>query len=156
MPNAYLSLAANVIMSYGGTLDKYMGDGLMAIFNAPNEQDDHITSAIESALMLQQAARELSNQRQDGLSFSVGIHMGEAVVGYIGTDSAINYTAVGDVVNLAKRLQEAARAGQILLEESIIQRLGSQISAQALGELKVKGRKQAVKVYELQALVTPQ
>lgn len=156
MLNDYLSLAANVIMSYGGTLDKYIGDGLMAIFNAPNEQNDHLTVAIEAALMLQQAARELSNQRQDGLSFSVGIHAGEAVVGYIGTDSAINYTAVGDVVNLAKRLQEAARAGQILLEESVIQRLGNQISAQALGELKVKGRRQQVKVYELQALVTPQ
>lgn len=151
MLNDYLSLAANVILSYGGTLDKYMGDGLMALFNAPDDIEDHVMAAMESALTLTQGAREMASQRHDGLSFSIGIHVGEAVVGYIGTDSAINYTAVGDVVNLAKRLQESAKPGQILVEESIIRRLGGRVQALPLGEMKVKGRQRVVQVYELLA-----
>jgi len=149
MLNDYLSLAANTIMSYGGTLDKYMGDGLMAIFNAPDEQPDHLRSALESALTLQQGAKQLAAQRGDGLSFSIGIHFGEAVVGYIGTDCAMNYTAVGDVVNLAKRLQEAARPGQIIIEESIAAMLNGKLQTQSLGELKIKGRQRPAAVYEL-------
>ena len=154
MLNDYLSLAANVILSYGGTLDKYMGDGLMAIFNAPDDVADHTMAALESALTLAQGTREMAAQRKDGLSFSMGIHVGEAVVGYIGTDSAINYTAVGDVVNLAKRLQESAKPGQILVEESTIRRLAGRIQATPLGEMKVKGRQRVVQVYELLSLAT--
>lgn len=149
MLNDYLSLAANVIMSYGGTLDKYMGDGIMALFNAPDPLDDHLGSAVEAALTLQQAARELSAQRRDTIAFSIGINCGEAVVGYIGTDSAMNYTAVGDAVNVAKRLQEAARSGQILVEESVARQLNGRVQAQALGELKIRGRQKPAIVYEI-------
>ncbi len=149
MLNDYLSLAANTIMSYGGTLDKYMGDGLMAIFNAPEDQPQHTLSALQAALTLQQATRELAAQRGDGLSFSIGIHTGEAVVGYIGTDCAMNYTAVGDVVNLAKRLQEAARPGQILIESGTLERVGSAVETTPLGEFKIKGRQATATVFEL-------
>ncbi|MDL1901464.1 response regulator [Anaerolineae bacterium CFX9] len=154
MLNDYLSLAANVMMSYGGTLDKYMGDGLMAIFNAPDDNTNHLQNAVESALTLQQAARQLEQQRGDGLAFSIGIHFGEAVVGFIGTDCAMNYTAVGDAVNLAKRLQEAAKPGQILVEEAVVQRLNGKIQAEALGELKVRNRKQPAQAYALKSLAT--
>lgn len=152
MLNDYLSLAANVILGYGGTLDKYVGDGLMAIFNAPEPQQYHLNQAIESALLLQEATRELGARRGEELAFSVGLHIGDAVVGYIGTDAAINYTAVGDTVNIAKRLQETAKAGQILIEEEIINQLhGGKIKTRELGELKFKNRQQSVKVYELLA-----
>jgi len=153
MLNDYLSLAANVIMSYGGTLDKYLGDGLMAMFNAPEEQPDHTRRAVEAALDLQQAMTELETQRQDGMSFGIGIGVGEAVVGYIGTDIAMNYTAVGDVVNVTKRLQEHAQPGQILMDEELVSRLQGAIQAHALGELKLKGRQKHERVYELQALI---
>ncbi|MFN8378129.1 MAG: adenylate/guanylate cyclase domain-containing protein [Anaerolineae bacterium] len=152
MLNDYLSLAANVIMSYGGTLDKYIGDGLMAIFNAPEDQPHHVQAAIEAAVTLQQGAAELSAQRGDGLAFGIGIHTGEAIVGFIGTDCAINYTAIGDVVNVAKRLQEAARPGQILIEEAIVSLSTGRIHAQPLGELKMKGRQNNAMVYALQGL----
>lgn len=151
--NNYLSLAANIMMSYGGTLDKYMGDGLMALFNAPNDQADHVAQAVEAALMLQQAARHMNEQRGDGLMFGVGIHVGDAVCGYIGTETAMNYTAIGDSVNLAKRLQEAAKSGQILVEQSVVMRLGNLIQATALGELKIKGRQKSAVVFELQGMV---
>ncbi len=149
MLNGYLSLAANVILSYSGTLDKYFGDGLMAIFNAPEDQPDHTYRAVEAALMLQHAGAELSTQRGDGLSFSMGIHVGDAVVGYVGTDSAVNYTAIGDVVNLAKRLQEFATPGQILAEEAVIRRLDPLIEARALGEIKFRGRLWQALAYEV-------
>lgn len=150
--NGYLSLAANVILSYGGTLDKYLGDGLMGLFNAPDPQSDHIQRAVDAALTLQEAANRLSSERGDSLQFSIGLGTGEAVVGYIGTDTAINYTAIGDVVNVSKRLQEAARGGQILVGDDILNVLGDRADAQSLGELKVRGRQKGVRVYELYGL----
>ncbi len=149
MLNDYMSLAANVILSYGGTLDKYLGDGIMAIFNAPEVQVNHVNQAVEAALTLQQAARELAAQRSEDLTFGIGINVGEAVVGYIGTDSAINYTAVGDAVNVAKRIQEAAKPGQILIEETVVRRLNGDAKVETIGELKFKNRTQPVSVYEL-------
>lgn len=154
MLNSYLSLAANIILSYHGTLDKYMGDGFMALFNAPEDQDHHVHLAADAALLLQSATAELASQRGDQLGFGIGIGVGEAVVGYLGTDNAINYTAVGDTVNLTKRLQEGARAGQIIVAEPVVQRLGSLAQTQPLGQMPLRGRQRHVNVYELLA-VTP-
>ena len=153
--NHYLSLAAEVIMGWGGTLDKFFGDGLMAIFNAPEPQPDHVHRAADSALALMKAADEVSAIHGHKLMYSVGVHVGEAVVGFIGTDRAVNYTAIGDTINLAKRLQEYAAPGQILVEESVIKRLGNLVEARPLGELKVKGRKRQAFVHELNGLRYP-
>ena len=103
-------------------------------------------------MTLHQAAHQLAEQRGEDLAFSVGISVGEAVVGYIGTDQAMNYTAIGDVVNLTKRLQEAAKAGQTLVDDLVIQRIGSAAQTNALGELKLKGRRQTVHVHEVSAI----
>lgn len=152
--NSYLSLAANIMMSYGGTLDKYMGDGLMAIFNAPHDQREHVYHALEAALMLQQTARSMNERRGNApkLMFGVGIHTGDAICGYIGSETAMNYTAVGDTVNLAKRLQESAKPGQTLIEQSVVTRLGDVVQAIPLGEIKVKGRNKSAIAYELQSV----
>ena len=147
--NHYLSLAAGVILGWEGTLDKYMGDGLMAIFNAPKEQPDHVHRVADAALAVMRAAQEVNLQHGYQLSYSIGVHVGEAVVGYIGTQRALNYTAIGDTVNLAKRLQENAQPGQILIEESIVKRLSNRIKVRPLGEIKVKGRQQPAVAYEL-------
>jgi class 3 adenylate cyclase/DNA-binding response OmpR family regulator len=152
MLNDYLSMAAEVVLAWDGTLDKFMGDGLMALFNAPVQQNDHVHRAADAALALLRASREMSEQRGDGLAYSVGVHVGEAVVGYVGTERAINYTAVGDVVNLAKRLQEYAAPGQVLIERAAIDRLGDLADAQPLGEMSVRGRRQPAFVYELRGL----
>lgn len=153
--NHYLSLAAEVVLAWEGTLDKFFGDGLMAIFNAPEAQNDHIHRAADAALALMKAADEVSAIHGHKLSYSVGVNVGEAVVGYIGTDRAINYTAIGDTVNLAKRLQEYAAPGQILIEEAVFKRLGKLAQARPLGEMKVKGRKKQAFVYELTGLLYP-
>ncbi len=152
MLNDYLSLAAELVMSWEGTLDKFFGDGLMAIFNAPKRQENHVHLATDTALALLRAAEELNERKGYGLSYSVGIHVGEAVVGYIGTRRAMNYTAIGDVVNLAKRLQEQAAPGQILAEQVVVDRLKGHIDAKKLGDLKMRNRKQPARVYAVNGL----
>jgi len=147
--NHYLNVAAGVVIGWEGTLDKFFGDGLMAIFNAPNKQPDHVHRAVDAALAIMEAADEINKHYGYNLSYSIGVHVGEAVVGYIGTSYAVNYTAIGDTVNLAKRLQEAAQPDQILVEEALVRRLGNQIRAKQLGELAVKGRKASAIAYEL-------
>ncbi len=152
MLNDYLSLAAEVILAWGGTLDKFLGDGLMAIFNAPEEQADHVHRATDAALALLKAGEEMRVRRGDELYYSIGVNVGEAIVGFVGTDRAMNYTAIGDVVNTAKRLQELAPPGKIWVESAVVERLADQIQAQPLGELKMRGRKQPAFAYELGGL----
>ena len=152
--NHYLSLAAEVVLGWNGTLDKFLGDGLMAIFNAPDDQPDHVHRAADAALALLRAANEVNAIHGHKLSYSVGVNVGEAVVGYLGTDRAMNYTAIGDTVNLAKRLQEYAAPGQILVEETVIKKLGSLAQAKPLGEIKLKGRKKQAFAYELHGLTS--
>ncbi|MDQ7037113.1 MAG: adenylate/guanylate cyclase domain-containing protein [Anaerolineae bacterium] len=149
MLNHYLHVAGGIIIGWEGTLDKFFGDGLMAIFNAPNKQADYVHRAAESALAIIQAAQEINQIYGYELAYSVGVHVGEAVVGYIGTSYAVNYTAIGDTVNLAKRLQETAAPNQILVDESVVKRLGAQVKAKLLGEITVKGRSKPSKAYEL-------
>jgi class 3 adenylate cyclase/DNA-binding response OmpR family regulator len=147
--NHYLSLAAGVVIGWQGTLDKFFGDGLMAIFNAPDPQADHVHRATDAAIAIMRAAEEVNLIHGHQLSYSIGVHVGEAVVGYIGSQDALNYTAIGDTVNLAKRLQEYAAPGQILVDESVVKRLGNLIHARPMGELKVKGRKTPSTAYQL-------
>ncbi|MCB9457319.1 MAG: response regulator [Anaerolineaceae bacterium] len=152
MLNDHLSLTAEIILGWDGTLDKYFGDGLMAIFNAPTLQSDHVHRAADAALALMRAGEEKRAQRGDTLNYSIGVHVGEAVVGYIGTDRAMNYTAIGDVVNTAKRLQELAPPGQIWVEQAVVDNLGDLIHAKSLGEIKIRGRKQPARAYQLLGL----
>lgn len=152
MLNDYLSLAAEIILAWDGTLDKFFGDGLMAIFNAPKMQEDHVHRAADAALALMRAGEEMRARRGDNLSYSIGVHVGEAVVGYIGTERALNYTAIGDVVNTAKRLQEMAPPGQIWIEEAVVQRLGELVQAQPLGAVKIRGRQKPARAHQLLGL----
>jgi len=132
--NRHISLAAQAVLEQEGTLDKFMGDAVMAFFNAPLPQPDHTLRAVQAALAMQEAIaayhRELDSEAR--LSFGVGINVGEAVVGNVGTAELMNYTAIGDSVNLAKRLQENAEAGQILLSQSTYQAVRGRVRVRAL------------------------
>jgi len=153
--NRHLSMAAEAILAYEGTLDKFMGDAMMAIFNAPLPQEDHALRAVKAAVAMQWAIadyhRQLSKAR--GLSFGVGINVGEVVVGNIGTKSRMDYTAIGDAVNLAKRLQENAGGGRILLSHSTYEQVKDHVSVRALPPLKVKGRMEPEPAYDLISLI---
>ncbi len=152
MLNDYLSLAAEIVLAWDGTLDKFFGDGLMAIFNAPKDQPDHVHRCADAALALMRAGEEMRQRRGDDLYYSIGVNVGEAVVGYIGTERAMNYTAIGDVVNTAKRLQELAHPGKIWLESAVVEQLGDLAQVQALGELKIRNRRRPAFAYELVGL----
>ena len=153
--NRYLSMAAEAILAYEGTLDKFMGDAVMAIFNAPLPQEDHALRAVKAAIAMQRAIADYHRQlgEKQGLNFGVGINVGEVVVGNIGTTARMDYTAIGDAVNLAKRLQENVGGGRILLSQSTYERVKDHINVKALLPLKVKGRMEPEPVYELISLI---
>jgi len=149
--NGYLSLATKTVLRYEGTLDKFMGDGVMAIFNAPLPQRDHAWRAACAALTLQREVAAFAPQLPVSLrtTFRIGIHTGEAVVGNIGTRELMNYTAVGDPVNVAKRLQENAEDNQILISRATYALIESKAQVRSRETLTVKGRATPVEVFEL-------
>ena len=153
--NHYLDMASGVILAWEGTLDRYSGDGLMAIFNSPNEQEDHVHRAADAALALMKAAEEVAALYGPQLSYRVGVHVGTAVVGHIGAPDISGFTAIGEMVGLAKRLQSYASPGQVLVDEAVIKRLGHLAQAHPVGEIAVKGRQEKAFVYELTALQYP-
>ncbi len=152
--NQYLALAVEAVLAQEGTLDKFMGDAVMAIFNAPLPQANHILRAIKAALSMQQAIATYNSgiAAMQRLSFGVGIHTGQAVVGNIGTTQQMNYTAIGDTVNLAKRLQENARGGEIILSHAAYQIVQKEVAVKTSRPLTVKGRAAAEYVYTLTGL----
>lgn len=149
--NQYLSIAATSILTYEGTLDKFMGDALMGIFNAPLEQEDHALRAVLAAASMQQGIADYHHQigQNRKLSFGVGIHIGEVVVGNVGMSDRMDYTAIGDAVNLAKRIQENAPGGTVLLSEAIYEVVKDHVEAIFHKELRVKGRESTVRTYQL-------
>jgi PAS domain S-box-containing protein len=152
--NSYLSLAAQAILAEEGTLDKFMGDAVLALWNAPDEQTDHTLRAVRAALAINRVA-EAHRAHLDPahhLHFSVGISTGEAMVGNVGTAELFNFTAVGDTVNLAQRLESIAGPGQILLSEPAYQAVSHLVIAEQLRPVKVKGRKQPVTPYAVTGL----
>ncbi len=152
--NRYLAIGAEAVLAEEGTLDKFIGDALMAVFNAPLPQPDHPLRAIRTALRIREAAltyhRSAPSARH--LQYGIGISVGEAVVGNIGTPQQLNYTAIGACVNLAKRLEEAAGPGQVLLSAAVYQRVREQVEARPLAPLPLAGFQEPVEVYELVAL----
>jgi len=149
--NGYLSLAARTILHYEGTLDKFMGDGVMAIFNAPLPQRDHAWRAACAALALQREVAAHASKLPAAVRtyFRIGVHTGEAVVGNIGARELMNYTAVGDPVNVAKRLQENAESNQILISRATFTLIEPRVIVRPMETLSVKGRAAPVEVFAL-------
>ncbi len=149
--NGYLNVAAKSVLAFEGMLDKFMGDAVMALFNVPSEQEDHARRAVGAAWEIQQRLAEYHCQLPEALrlAFSVGVHTGEAVVGNIGSAELLNYTAVGDTVNLAKRLQEHAGAGEILVSEQTARLVAGAVETEQLGTLPFRGRRENVAVYRV-------
>ncbi len=152
--NQYLALAVDAILAEEGTLDKFMGDAVMALFNAPLPQPDNTLRAVRSALAMQQAIVKYNETADNNhaLSFGVGIHYGVAIVGNIGTTQQMNYTAIGDTINLAKRLQENAKGGQIILSQAAYEAVKNDVIVEGLGPVMVKGRQATAHTYILLGL----
>ncbi len=149
--NQYLSIAATSILMFEGTLDKFMGDAVMGIFNAPLRQSDHVLRAVRAAITMQRAIADYHHGQAEepGLSFGVGLHVGEVVVGNVGMSDRMDYTVIGDAVNLAKRIQENAPGGRVLISETVYEEVKDSIQAVFYKEMAVKGRQQPVITYEV-------
>ena len=149
--NQYLAAAAEAILVQEGTVDKFMGDAVMAWFNAPIPQKDHAMRAVRAALGIRDAIAGLHQELppEFHLGFGVGIHYGPAVLGLIGTEKRIDYTAIGDSINTAKRIQENAAAGQILISEAAYKLARRKVAVNKVEPLHAKGKRNPVKVYEI-------
>jgi PAS domain S-box-containing protein len=153
--NRYLSLAADVILSEEGTLDKYFGDGVMAVFNAPLSQPDHTLRAVRAALAIREAVLEMHPQLPEPhrLQFGIGITSGMSVIGSIGSNRMKNYTAIGDCVNLASRLQRSASHGEILLGGEAYQKVAPHVEGRDLGIVEIRGHIEPIRVFRVCGLV---
>ncbi|HEY2091664.1 MAG TPA: adenylate/guanylate cyclase domain-containing protein [Thermoanaerobaculia bacterium] len=150
----FFSFAVESIFSYGGTLDKFIGDAVMAFFGAPIPQDDHADRAILSGLMLQRLVGEWNNERdQAGLPpvrIRVGINSGPAMVGNVGTEKRVDYTVLGSAVNIASRLESGvAKPGQVVISQNTIDRTLGSFETESLGEFALKGLQQKMPVYSV-------
>jgi class 3 adenylate cyclase/CheY-like chemotaxis protein len=139
--NRHLTVGAEAILAEEGTLDKFMGDAVMAFFNAPLPQPDHALRAVRAAVGFHRAMAELHSTLPPSarLQFGIGICVGEAVVGNIGTPSLMNYTAIGETINIGQRLQAQARGGQTLICQRTFNIVREQIRARPLGTVQLRG-----------------
>jgi adenylate cyclase len=154
MLNRLFSVMTEIVFEHGGTLDKYIGDALMALFGAPYVGTHDARNALLAALAMQRALPAL-NEEFRALGFprvnlSIGLNTGPATVGYIGSERRMDYTAIGDTVNLAARLQSSAKPGQVLVSEATSRAVDDPSLLRQLGKIKVKGREGEVQVYEAQ------
>ncbi len=152
--NRYLAAAAEAVLEYEGTVDKFLGDAVMAWYNAPVPQADHTLRAVRSALALRVVVQQLHAELppEAHLNFGIGIHYGEAVLGWIGTEKRLEFTAIGDSINTAKRIQENAGKNQILLSRVAYDRVKDDVYAVPCPPLTVKGKSQPLEVYEVMGL----
>lgn len=151
--NEYLSLTTKSIFDNGGTLDKFVGDATMAVFNAPFELDDYIFRAVCTAWDMRAGANELADKFEKcfgkSVAFGIGVNCGNAVVGNIGCEFRMDYTAIGDTVNTAARLESNAKRGQILISEEVYEAVKDRVNVTPIGEIPLKGKSNGVFVYQL-------
>ncbi len=150
--NDYLSRMTEVIFKYEGTLDKYIGDAIMAVFGAPIDMPDHAERAIRSALEMQERLAEFNSERKEGptLRIRIGINTGKAVAGEIGSINKKEYTVLGDTVNTASRLESSvAKPGMVVIGENTHEATKNLFEFRSLGKATLKGKSNEVAVYEV-------
>ncbi len=152
--NEYLQLVTQAIFRQGGTLDKFIGDAAMAVFNAPVDTEDYVYRAVCAAREIAAESEALTQRFWERyhkrVSYGIGIHCGWATVGNIGSEFRMDYTAIGDTVNTAARLESNAEPGEILISKSVYETVKDRCTALPLGELPLKGKKETVLVYRLE------
>lgn len=151
--NEYFSEMTDIIFDSGGTLDKYLGDGIMAVYGAPFPKPDDALRAAKTAMEMQRALvalnRDWESRGQRPLRMGVGVNTGPVTAGNIGSTKRLDYTVIGDAVNLASRLCANAAPGQILVSEFTYQQLSGKIPAKRLEPIRVKGKETPVELYDV-------
>jgi adenylate cyclase len=152
--NDYLSRMTEVIFKYEGTLDKYIGDAIMAVFGAPLDMPDHAERAVRAALEMQERLAEWNAERSEGPRFRVriGINSGKVVAGEIGSVNKKEYTVLGDAVNTASRLESSvAKPGSVVIGQPTLDLVGGRFECRPLGSFSLKGKEREVLVHEVLA-----
>jgi adenylate cyclase len=149
--NRYFSLQVAIIFRHGGTLDKFIGDAIMAFWGAPQDDPQHAAHAVAAAIDMEQCLlkfkQELGDEGKD-FDVGIGIHSGKAVVGFIGSDERLDYTAIGDTVNLSSRIEGLTKGvARILVSGDTVARCGGAFDFTPRGSYKVKGRLQEVELF---------
>jgi adenylate cyclase len=151
--NEYFAEMNDIIVSYGGTIDKFMGDAVLVVFGAPTPAPLTESRAIACAIEMQSALKSLNKRRQESghfpLEMGIGISAGEVVAGNIGSDRRMQYTVIGDAVNVAARLQSLAQAGQILITTNVLEKVTETVQYRRLYPIRVRGKVQPVEVVEV-------
>lgn len=151
--NGYLKLTTESIFRHGGTLDKFVGDATMAVFNSPFDTEDYVYKAILTAWDIVQGGKwiekEFYQRYGKEVGFGVGINCGPAVVGNIGCDFRMDYTAIGDTVNTAARLESNAPRGTVYISQEVYERVKDRIAVEEVGEIPLKGKNKGVFVYSV-------
>jgi adenylate cyclase len=150
--NRYLDSMEEQVFRHGGTLDKYTGDGMMVLFGAPLEQADHAERAVRTALGMQRATTTITEQCSDSsrtFVYGIGIATGPAIVGQIGSQRRLDYTAIGDTVNLASRLESVAPPDTILISKTTYERVRDVAILEAIAPVQLKGKSRPVPAYKV-------
>lgn len=154
--NEYLHEMTDVIFRYNGTVDKYIGDGIMAVFGAPRLPEDpldeqHAVRAVAAAVEMQQVQQRLVSRLDSDKVFTIriGVNTGPAFTGFFGTRHRLEYTAIGDTVNTASRLESAAEPGTVFIGEDTARLVSSEFELQEMGELQLKGKQQRVRAFKV-------
>ena len=151
--NDFYNFMIEATFQNAGTLDKFLGDAVMSIFGAPIAHPDHAIRAVRTAVAMRDGIEGLSARRirdgKDPLTVGIGISTGEAVAGTVGTEDRMEYTVIGDSVNLAARLESNAKSMQILISGRTYRNVKGHVVTRSLGDVKVKGKEEAVEVYEV-------
>lgn len=149
--NAFFSRMTDIVFEYGGTMDKFIGDALMAVFGAPMEKPDDPERAILAAKEMMHSLRNMMKQTDPGRQFTIriGINTGRVVAGSIGSPKRMEYTVIGDAVNVASRLESIAKPSQILIGEETFRRVKERFPIRSVGPRKVKGKTAEIMVYEV-------
>ncbi len=157
--NRYLTLISDCILKNGGTLDKFVGDAAMAFWGAPLPQEDYVMHAVNAAADMADGAKalcaELLEKYGREVSFGIGVHVGEAVVGNVGSPRRMDYTAIGDTVNTAARLEANAPGGTIYISRAVADALKGRIRTTSLGSaVKLKGKKEGFEVLIMEEILS--
>ena len=151
--NNYLNLTTNAIFKNKGTLDKFVGDATMAVFNSPFDLDDYTFRAVCAAKDIVDGAKALEDKLMKefgrSIGFGVGVNCGPAIVGNIGCEFRMDFTAIGDTVNTAARLEANAKRGQVLISDAVYERVKDRIEVEEVGEIPLKGKAKGVFVYSV-------
>ena len=151
--NDCFSRLNELIFEYNGTLDKFLGDGLMAVFGAPIAMKNCTFAAVKAAIDMRTRLEDFNKTRAvsgaEAIKVGIGINFGDAVVGNVGSRERMDYTVIGDAVNTAQRIQSYSQEGQIILTEDAFKQVKDHMNGRLLGEYQLKGKALGVNIYEV-------